>query len=114
MKCPYYIAVFLLGAGAWFGAMADAGKSVDANGLILLDLVASGSQFIAVGEGGSVLRSNDEGLSWSAVHAPTTRTLTGIAFVDNKIAVAGGRSGHCLCELDDLCELRRGEVFFCQ
>lgn len=49
---------------------------------LLLDLEQVGNKLIAVGERGHILISEDSGLNWSQVQAPTRSTLTGIFFLD--------------------------------
>lgn len=94
------VVVSLAGALAPFSGFAASAKSVNANAMILLDLTAVGKQFVAVGEAGSVLHSTDEGRSWQAVASPTTRTLTAIVFVDDKIGVAVGHGGTLMRTVD--------------
>lgn len=48
--------------------------------MLLLDGTAVGSDLIAVGERGTILRSADHGRTWESVPAPGTATLTAVSF----------------------------------
>jgi len=61
-----------------------------ANRVILLDVARSGTRLQAVGERGVVLQSDDGGATWKGQRTPTTRTLTSVAFNDEKNGVAVG------------------------
>ena len=61
--------------------------------IILLDIDKSGDRLVAVGERGFVLYSDDEGGTWTARPTPVTRTLTGVAFKDQRLGVAVGHGG---------------------
>ena len=61
--------------------------------IVLLDIASVGKRLIAVGERGFTLVSDDAGTSWKGVQTPVTRTLTGIAFKDDKVGVAVGHGG---------------------
>ena len=62
----------------------------------LLDLASVGSSLIGVGERGVIARSDDGGKSWSSQLSPTSRTLTAVAFADDKVGVAVGHGGTIL------------------
>lgn len=55
--------------------------------VLLLDGACAGPALFAVGEHGTILRSDDSGRAWSNVASPTSAMLTGIAFAPD------GRSG---------------------
>jgi photosystem II stability/assembly factor-like uncharacterized protein len=55
--------------------------------VLLLDAAIAGTDIVAVGEIGSILRSSDSGLSWTATPPVTKATLTAISFVTD------GRTG---------------------
>jgi len=61
--------------------------------IILMDIARAGDRLIAVGERGFTLVSDDFGKTWKAIETPVTRTLTAIAFEDDKIGVAVGHGG---------------------
>jgi len=58
--------------------------------IILMDIEKAGGRLVSVGERGFALVSDDEGQSWKAVATPVTRTLTGVAFKDDKVGIAVG------------------------
>lgn len=64
--------------------------------ITLLDVVAVGKSFIAVGERGVVARSEDAGTTWTGRLTPSTRTLTSVAFVNDQVGVAVGHGGTVL------------------
>jgi photosystem II stability/assembly factor-like uncharacterized protein len=61
--------------------------------IILMDIARAGDRLIAVGERGFTLVSDDFGQTWKAVETPVTRTLTALAFKDDKVGVAVGHGG---------------------
>jgi photosystem II stability/assembly factor-like uncharacterized protein len=77
-------------------AAAPAGKrivvDIRSNRIILMDIARPDGTFVAVGERGFTLQSAD-GKDWRGVATPVTRTLTGIAFRDEKVGVAVGHGG---------------------
>lgn len=58
---------------------------------LLLDAVSVGQAVVAVGERGTILHSTDHAVTWTALPARTTATLTGVAFGD---AQHGWAVGH--------------------
>jgi photosystem II stability/assembly factor-like uncharacterized protein len=60
--------------------------------IILMDIAHPDGRYIAVGERGFTLVSAD-GKEWQGVPTPVTRTLTAIAFKDDKVGVAVGHGG---------------------
>ena len=67
---------------------------VAATNLLLMDVVQAGPRIIAVGERGKVMRSEDQGRSWTSTNAPTTRTLTAVSFSkDGQTGMAVGHGG---------------------
>lgn len=58
-----------------------------------------GSAALAAGSSGLLLRSADEGSSWTRVHAPTTATLYGVTLLD-QTALAVGSGGTALRSTD--------------
>jgi photosystem II stability/assembly factor-like uncharacterized protein len=72
--------------------MAKAGK------FLLLDLVRTASGFVAVGERGHVLRSED-GRAWTQLIVPTRSALTAVATADGQLWV-GGHDGVILHSTD--------------
>ena len=63
------------------------------NRIYLTDITRAGSRLITVGERGFTLVSDDEAMTWKAVATPVNRTLTSIAFNDDKLGVAVGHGG---------------------
>jgi len=61
--------------------------------IVLLGLARAGDRVVAVGERGFVLVSDDSGKSWRAVGTPVDRTLTAVAFENDKVGVAVGHGG---------------------
>lgn len=76
-------------------ALAQDDLRLDA--LILMDVARAGSDLVAVGERGTVLRASAQdgprNLQWSRAATPVTRTLTGIAFANPVLGVAVGHGG---------------------
>src|SRR5688572_15780971 len=64
--------------------------SIRSDRIILMDLEQVGARLLAVGERGFVLVSDDSGQTWTAIPSPVTRTLTGLAFRDERRGVAVG------------------------
>jgi len=48
--------------------------------MLLLDAALAGTDIVAVGERGAIIRSADSGRTWEAALSPVTATLTGVAF----------------------------------
>jgi photosystem II stability/assembly factor-like uncharacterized protein len=61
--------------------------------IVLMDIARAGNRLIAVGERGFTLASENAGKTWKARPTPVNRTLTGIAFKDDKVGVAVGHGG---------------------
>ena len=57
---------------------------------LLLDAQAFGRTVVAVGAGGHILRSTDDGKTWQLARVPTTATLTGVCFPDERHGWAVG------------------------
>jgi photosystem II stability/assembly factor-like uncharacterized protein len=76
-------------------APAKSGIVVDikSDRIILMDIARAGDRLVAVGERGFALVSDDFGGTWKAIETPVTRTLTGIAFMDDKTGIAVGHGG---------------------
>ncbi len=70
------------------------------NRIVLMDVAVAGSRLIAVGERGFTLVSDDAGKQWRARGTPVDRTLTGVAFRDDKTGIAVGHGG-TLIRTDD-------------
>lgn len=84
----FLFCVFLLLSAA----CSSAAQKDPASGRLLLDAALSGDAILAVGERGTVLRSEDHGRSWQRAKAPDTATLTGVAFAPN--GIEGWAVGH--------------------
>jgi photosystem II stability/assembly factor-like uncharacterized protein len=61
--------------------------------IVLMDIARAGDRLVAVGERGFALVSDDFGKNWKAVGTPVTRTLTAVAFKDDKTGIAVGHGG---------------------
>jgi len=61
--------------------------------IVLMDVALAGNRLVAVGERGFTLASDNAGKTWKARPTPVDRTLTGIAFKDDKVGVAVGHGG---------------------
>lgn len=68
--------------------------------VLLLNVTAPGDSLVAVGERGVVLRADKQGDQWQSIRTPSTRTLTGVAFVDANQGVAVGHGGTLLRTTD--------------
>lgn len=78
--------------------LADEGRptvvvDIKPNRIILMDIARAGDRLVAVGERGFALMSGDGGQTWTAHATPVTRTLTAIAFEDDRLGVAVGHGG---------------------
>jgi photosystem II stability/assembly factor-like uncharacterized protein len=106
MRNWFVLACASLGAGlglAWAAHAQDdtaatqpASKAVvevRSDRIVLLDIARIDHRLIAVGERGFTLISDDEGKSWKGVQTPVSRTLTGMAFRDDKVGIAVGHGG---------------------
>ncbi|MGE5514838.1 MAG: WD40/YVTN/BNR-like repeat-containing protein [Bacteroidota bacterium] len=83
------VAFFLLGGGqSAAGAVAIRPDSV-----IVQDIARAEKALVAVGERGTVLRSEDEGKTWSVAPTDVTRTLTAVAFATPDLGIAVGHGG---------------------
>ena len=68
---------------------------------LLLDIARAGSRFVAVGERGHVLTSDNRGQTWSqAADVPTQEMLTAVCFSDEKHGVAVGHDEIALVTSD--------------
>lgn len=67
---------------------------------VLLGAAQAGAAWIAVGERGLVLRSEDGGARWQQVAAPVSVTLTAVRFADERHGIAVGHGGTVLITED--------------
>jgi len=68
---------------------------------LLLDIAQAGSRFVAVGERGHVLTSDNRGQTWTqAAKVPTQEVLTAVCFSDEKHGVAVGHDEIALVTSD--------------
>lgn len=81
--------------------IAATGKptGIKADRMILLDMVSEKDALVAVGERGVILRSRDGGQTWSRIPNNITRTLSAIAF-RNERGVIVGHNGTLLISKD--------------
>ena len=101
MKTWQKAACLIAGAGLSFALAAQQpggtrpGVVVDINPgrIILMDITRAGKRLVTVGERGFTLVSDDEGQAWRAVATPVTRSLTRVAFENDKLGVAVGHGG---------------------
>lgn len=70
---------------------ASATKLAPSN--LLTDVVRAGDRFIAVGERGHIIYSDDDGQSWVQAKVPVSVTLTGLDFASDNQGWAVGHSG---------------------
>ncbi len=85
------LTLFLVGAGSALAqwSTVDSGTSNDLNGSYLLD---SGVGY-AVGSAGTILKTNDAGMTWSSLASGTSKTLYDVYFFNDAEGVAVGDSG---------------------
>jgi len=67
---------------------------------VLLAAAAAGPHWVAVGERGIVVRSEDGGRHWTQVPAPVSVTLTAVRFADARHGIAVGHGGTVLVTED--------------
>lgn len=60
-------------------------QSIAIDSLLLLDATQAGERFIAVGERGHILLSDDAGKTWQQTLSPTQATLTSVYFHDAQL-----------------------------
>ena len=65
-------------------------QGIAVDSLLLLDATQAGQRFIAVGERGHILLSDDAGNSWQQALSPTPATLTSVYFHDAQLGWAVG------------------------
>jgi photosystem II stability/assembly factor-like uncharacterized protein len=94
------VAVAADGEGEADGARAAPVVAIKPDRIILLDITRAGKRIVAVGERGFVLYSDDAGGHWTSVASPVTRTLTGVAFKDERTGIAVGH-GASLIRTED-------------
>jgi photosystem II stability/assembly factor-like uncharacterized protein len=68
--------------------------------IILLDIQRVGSQLFSAGERGWILRSADDGQHWQGIPTPADRTLTALAFADDRLGIAVGHGATLLRTTD--------------
>lgn len=67
---------------------------------LLLDLAKAGDAYVAVGDRGHVVISNDEGQTWSQSNTPTRAMLTCVSFPDAQHGWAAGHDGVIIATSD--------------
>ncbi len=67
---------------------------------VLVAITRAGERLIAVGEGGIVLTSDDDGKTWAQAEVPVSVTLTSVQFVTPSLGWAVGHSGVVLSTVD--------------
>ena len=91
--------------------------SVHAKRSLLLDVERQGNSLFAVGEFGQVLKSEDNGNTWTPGKVPTSISLTSIAFANDALGYAVGHDGVVLKTEDggvNWTKLIDGNVINCQ
>lgn len=73
---------------AYDPATADAELMPLASKALVLDIGQVGSRFLAVGERGHVLQSND-GTAWTQIPVPTRSELTALAYAGSRVVAVG-------------------------
>jgi len=68
--------------------------------LLLAAAAAGGQRWVAVGERGIIVLSDDHGQHWRQAQVPVSTTLTAVAFFDAKRGWAAGHAGVVLRTLD--------------
>jgi photosystem II stability/assembly factor-like uncharacterized protein len=61
--------------------------------IVLLDIAEVDGRLLAVGERGFMLVSTDAGRTWKGQPTAVSRTLTGVAFKDDKVGIGVGHGG---------------------
>lgn len=69
-------------------------------GAATLAVTRAGKRLVAVGERGTVLLSDDHGVSWKQAAVPVQATLTSVRFADEKTGWAAGHLGVILRSID--------------
>jgi photosystem II stability/assembly factor-like uncharacterized protein len=69
-------------------------------GAATLAVARAGQRLVAVGERGTVLLSDDHGVSWKQAQVPVQTTLTTVRFADERTGWAAGHSGVILRSID--------------
>lgn len=67
---------------------------------VLLGIAQAGQRFVAVGERGIVLVSEDDAAQWRQVSTPVSVTLTAVRFANDKVGYAVGHSGTVIVTAD--------------
>ncbi|MCY1265832.1 Ycf48-like protein [compost metagenome] len=93
-------AALIAASTAQAGAPAAGEPRIRTDRIILLDIQRVGGQLFSAGEQGWILRSDDDGASWQAVQTPAERTLTGLAFADDRLGIAVGHGATLLRTTD--------------
>jgi photosystem II stability/assembly factor-like uncharacterized protein len=101
---PSRIASYLGILLATFGSLTKAAEFSEPAPLapqsLLIAAAHAGNDLVVVGERGHVLRSSDQGRSWTQVIVPTRALLTGVSFPDAQHGWAVGHDGVILATSD--------------
>lgn len=68
--------------------------------VLLLDIVRVGERLVAAGEQGTIIFSDDGGVSWSQANVPSSTLITSMHFFDNQQGWAVGHDGIVLVTKD--------------
>jgi photosystem II stability/assembly factor-like uncharacterized protein len=104
-------ALTVLAAAAGPAVYATSGPVVDAPArpallvaapahMVLLGVARAGRRLVSVGERGIIALSDDDGRSWRQVPAPTSVSLTSVAFADSRNGWVAGHAGLVLHTTD--------------
>jgi len=99
-------AIAAISAAAWSAAPVGAALDRPAQvartpeRAVLLGAAQAGTQWVAVGERGLVLRSQDGGVHWQQASSPVSVTLTAVRFADERHGIAVGHGGTVLVTED--------------
>ena len=94
------VSLIAVGALAFAGHASEAEMAPRASKSLLLNLTQlADGRYLAVGERGHVLRSDDKGASWQQAPVPTRATLTAVARSNGRV-FAGGHDGVLLTSDD--------------
>lgn len=95
---PGGVVLYSNALGTWL--LGDSGVLVDLYGVAFRNMGIAATAAIAVGDGGTILKSTDHGATWTPKTSGTLEDLRAVWFVDASIAVAVGKNGTILKSTD--------------
>jgi photosystem II stability/assembly factor-like uncharacterized protein len=75
-------------------------ESAQAGQRLLLDVAQAGARWVAVGDRGHILYSDNQGRDWTQARVPTRQMLTAVHFVDARHGWAVGHDTQILASVD--------------